>query len=52
MITKNTEVKCLNDDKTYIVKDLRSGGKALIQSTDGEDYYLVPVDDLEVVGCD
>lgn len=50
MITKNTKVKCLNDDKIYIVKDLRAGGKALIESIDGDDYYIVPVDDLEVVG--
>lgn len=50
MITKNAEVKCLNDDKTYIVKDLRAGDKALIESKDGQDYYIVPVDDLEVVG--
>lgn len=38
------------DDAKYIVRELRMGNKVLIQSLDGEDYYLVPVDDLEVVG--
>lgn len=40
-----------NRDKAeYIVREIRMGNKALIQSLDGDDYYLVPVDDLEVVG--
>ena len=53
MITVRSKVKFKHnnrDDGTYIVRELRMGNKALIQSTDGEDYYLVPVDDLEVVG--
>lgn len=28
------------DDGTYIVRELRMGNKVLIQSLDGDDYYM------------
>lgn len=53
MITVRSKVRFKHnkrDKAEYIVRELRVGNKVLIQSLDGEDYYLVPEDDLEVVG--
>ena len=46
--------KANNRDKAkYIVREIRMGGKALVQSLElNDEYYIVPVDDLEVVECD
>ena len=46
------QFKADNRDKSkYIVREIRMGGKALVQSLESSDeYYIVPVDDLEVVG--
>ena len=39
------------DQSKYIVREIRMGGKVLVQSLESNDeYYIVPVDDLEVVG--
>jgi len=52
MITVRSKVKFKhnNRDKAeYIVRELRMGNKVLIQSIYGDDYYIVPVDDLILV---
>ena len=52
MITVRSIVKFISknrDEGKFIVRELRFDQKALIESLDGSDYYIVSIDDLEAV---
>lgn len=53
MITVRSIVKFISkhkDDSNFIVRELRYGDKVLIESLKDSSYYIVNVDDVEVVG--
>lgn len=52
MITVRSIVKFISknrDEGKFIVRELRYGDKVLIESLKGDGYYIVGVEDLEVV---